>query len=93
VIKPMEDRLLGHGHGERKTLTLTVTDPFSLELIEPRLREAGLEVMGLRLRHGEYAGESTVEVSCGAATAAAVLRLAAELQGIEGVREVLVEGR
>ena len=27
VIKPIEDRLLGHGHGERKTLTLTVTEP------------------------------------------------------------------
>ncbi len=92
VIKPMEDRMLGHGHGERKTLTLTVTEPFAMEQIEPRLREAGLEVIGLRVRQGEKAGEREVEVSCGPSTTAVVLKLAAELQGIEGVREVHVGG-
>jgi putative Mg2+ transporter-C (MgtC) family protein len=92
VIKPIEDRLLSHGHGERKTLTVSVTGPSALEQIEPRLREAGLEVLGLRLRQGEKYGEREVEVSCGAATTDAVLRLVSELQGIEGVREVHVEG-
>ena len=84
AIKPMEDRLLGHGQGEPKTLTLTVTGPFSLEQIEPRLREAGLEVIGLRLRHGEKAGEREVEVSCGAGTAVAVMKLAADAPGHRG---------
>jgi putative Mg2+ transporter-C (MgtC) family protein len=92
VIKPIEDRMIGHGRGERKTVTLAVTGPFSLEQIEPRLREAGLEVLGLRLRQGEKSGEREVEVSCGGATTDAVLRLVSELQGIEGVREVHVEG-
>jgi putative Mg2+ transporter-C (MgtC) family protein len=90
LIKPMEDRLLGHGRGERKTLTLTVIEPFELEHLEPRIRGAGVEILALRIREGEKPGEREIKVDSGAAPAARFMRLAAELKSLEGVREVAI---
>ncbi len=90
VIKPLEDRLLGHGHGERHPLSITIAEPFEMEAIAPRFHAAGVELLGFRIRDGEVAGERELKFTCGAAPASAVARLADDLKGLAGVREVLV---
>jgi putative Mg2+ transporter-C (MgtC) family protein len=92
VIKPLEDRLLGRGHGERRKLNVTVADPLGLDAIEAGFRGAGVEILGFRVRDGERHGERQLEVACGASTLATALSLAAALKGIPGVREVAFDG-
>jgi putative Mg2+ transporter-C (MgtC) family protein len=88
IIKPIEDRLRGHGHGEWHVLSLTVTEPFAMDSLASRFRNAGVEFLGVRVRDGEKPGERAIELTCGAAPASAILRLAADLKSIAGVREV-----
>jgi putative Mg2+ transporter-C (MgtC) family protein len=88
MIKPLEDRLLGHGHLERRTFSLIVTEPFELAAIEPRFREAGVEILGVRVRDGDSPSEREIEVSSGPAPASRAFELAGKLKGIAGVREV-----
>ncbi len=88
VIKPFEDRLLGHGHIERRTVRLTVTGAFALQAIEAPFRRAGVDVIGVRVRDGDAHGEREIDVTYGPAPSTTALRLVGELQGIEGVREV-----
>ena len=90
IIKPLEDRLLGHGHGERHPLSIRVAEPFAMEAIAPRFRAAGVELLGFRIRDGDVAGERELTFNCGAAPASAVARLADDLKGLAGVREVLI---
>ena len=71
LIKPMEDRLLGHGHRERRTLTLIVTGAVRASSRSSHyVREAGLEILGLRLVGRRQPGERRVEVNCGPAPVA-----------------------
>jgi hypothetical protein len=67
-----------------------VTEPFAIEQVESRIRAAGMEFYNVRLRGPEAeAGDvRRVEFSCAAAPASAALRLAADLKGLPGVREV-----
>lgn len=88
VIKPMEDRLIGHGHFERRILTLIVLETFTLEAIEARFRETRVEIVGVRVRVGPSPDEREIEVTCGPAPASVVLKLTGLLQEIAGVREV-----
>jgi putative Mg2+ transporter-C (MgtC) family protein len=88
VIKPLEDRLIGHGHVERRTLKLTVAESFAIEAIEARFHQASVEVIGVRIRDGDAPGERDFHVTCGVVSASSALRLAAALKGLEGVREV-----
>jgi putative Mg2+ transporter-C (MgtC) family protein len=88
LMKPLEDRLIGRGHLERRTFRLIVTEPFELEAIESRFRQAGAEILGLRVRDGASPGERNVEVTCGPAPTSDALRLAGLLKQIAGVREV-----
>ncbi len=53
VVKPLEDRLLGHGHIERRSVRMTVDGSFRPESIEPPLRRAGVELIGVRVRDAE----------------------------------------
>lgn len=88
LIKPIEDRLLGHGHVERRTIVLIVADSFAIEAIEARFRESGVEMLEVRLRGGPSPGERQVEITCGPASASVALRLADQLKEMPGVREV-----
>jgi putative Mg2+ transporter-C (MgtC) family protein len=88
AIKPLEDRLIGYVHLERRTLRLTVTPSFALDAIEGPFRRAGVDVTGLRVRGAETQGEREIDVTYGPAPASAAFRLVGELQGLEGVREV-----
>lgn len=88
LIKPIEDRMVGHGHLERATLTLTLTEPFALEAIESHFRQADVQLVGLRVRDGSSPGERKVEVTCGPAPMPAILKLVDRLAAIAGVREV-----
>ncbi len=93
VVKVLEDRLLGQSHWQPRTVTLDVTGPFVVEQLESQFHGAGLEIVGLRVREGKRPGDREIEVACGTAPISAVLRLADELQGLSGVREVSVQGR
>lgn len=88
VIKPIEDRLLGHGHVERRTIGMVVAEPFALESVESRFRESGVEILGLRIRDGPAPGEREIETTCGPASASTSLRLVDRLKEIPDVREV-----
>jgi putative Mg2+ transporter-C (MgtC) family protein len=88
LIKRLEDRLLVHGRVEGRTVRLTVDGSFAMEAIEAPFRRAGVDLTGVRVRHGDSPGERQVDVTCGPAAAATALRLIGELQGIEGVRQV-----
>jgi putative Mg2+ transporter-C (MgtC) family protein len=90
VIKPLEDRLLRRGHGERRSLRLVVTEPFAMDAIAARFRGAGLDIADLTVRDGENPGERRVEVTCSAAPIDAILKLVESLKAVEGVREVAV---
>jgi putative Mg2+ transporter-C (MgtC) family protein len=87
VMKPLEDRLSGHGHLEQRTARLTVAGPFALEAIEAPLRRAGVELIGVRVRDGDAHGQRHIDVTYGPAAAATALRLLGELKAIDGVRE------
>jgi putative Mg2+ transporter-C (MgtC) family protein len=87
VIKPLEDRLLGHGHVERRTVKLTVDRGFDVGTLEAPLRRAGVELIGVRVREGESQGSRLIDVTYGPASAATALRLLGELQALDGVRE------
>jgi putative Mg2+ transporter-C (MgtC) family protein len=88
AIKPLEDRLLGHGHVEQRTARLVVAGSFPLEAIEAPLRKAGVDLIGVRVRDGEAHSERRIDVTYGPATAAAALRLLGELKAIDGLREI-----
>ena len=88
LIKPVERRILGHGHVEQRTARVTVASPFGIEAIEPPFRGAGLEIHGFRLRVGESPGEQEVEVTFGPVSDTAALKLAGELRELPGVREI-----
>jgi putative Mg2+ transporter-C (MgtC) family protein len=88
IIKPLEDRLVGHGHMARRAVRLTVIRSFRPETIEASLRRAGVELIGVRVRDGEARGEQEIDVTYGPAAAATALRLLGELKAIDGVREV-----
>lgn len=88
VIKPLEERLVGHGHIERRTVKLTVTGAFALEAIEAPFRRAGVDIIGVRVRDGDAHGEREIDLTYGPASGTTALRLVGELQAIEGVREV-----
>ena len=88
LIKPLEDRLLGHGHLDRRTFRLRVTEPFEVAAIESRFRTLGVEIQGVRVRVGASPGEREIEVNSGLAPAFAALRLVDQLKEIAGVREV-----
>jgi putative Mg2+ transporter-C (MgtC) family protein len=88
LVRPLEDRLLGRGRLDRRTFNLTVSEPFELEAIESRFRQAGVEIGRVRVRDGLSPGEREIEVACGPATAPSALRLAGQLKEIAGVREV-----
>jgi putative Mg2+ transporter-C (MgtC) family protein len=91
LIKPVEERLLGRGHAERRTVKLVVTASFALDAIEGPFHGAGVEVRGVRVRDGDAPGERDIEVACGPSTGPAALRLAADLKAMDGVREVAVD--
>jgi putative Mg2+ transporter-C (MgtC) family protein len=91
LIKPVEDRILGHGHVERRTLKMTATETFALDAIEARFHNAGVEIRGVRVRDGDAPGERDIEIACGPSSAPAALKLAADLKGTEGVREVSID--
>jgi putative Mg2+ transporter-C (MgtC) family protein len=88
VIKPVEERILGRGHVERRTFKLVVAQSFALDAIASRFPKAGVEVRGLRVREGDEPGKRDIEIACGPSSESAALMLAAELKSIEGVREV-----
>lgn len=90
IIKPLEDRMPGHEHGERHPLAITIAEPFEIEAITSRFHAAGVEVFGFRIRDGEMADEREITFTCGAAPESAVSRLADELKGLSGMREVVV---
>jgi len=91
VIKPVEERIVGHGHVERRTFKLVVTESFALDAIESCFHKTGVEVRGLRVRDGNGHGERVIEIACGPSSESAALMLAAELKSMEGVREVAFE--
>jgi putative Mg2+ transporter-C (MgtC) family protein len=91
VMKPVEERLVGHGHRERRTFKLVVTESFALDAVASRFHKASLEVRGLRVRDGDEPGERDIEIACGPSSEPAALMLAAELKSMEGVREVAFE--
>jgi len=88
LVKPLEDRLLGKGHLDRRTVSLIVTQPFELEAIESRFCQARVEFFGVRVRDGATPGEREIEVTCGPAPASTALRLAGQLKELAGVLEV-----
>jgi putative Mg2+ transporter-C (MgtC) family protein len=88
LVKPLEDRLLGKGQLDRRTVSLIVTQPFELQAIESHFRQAGVEILGVRVRDGASPGEREIGVTCGPAPASAALRLAGLLKEVAGVREV-----
>jgi hypothetical protein len=49
-----------------------------------------VELLGFRTRDGDVAGEREITFTCGAAPVSAVSRLAGDLKGLAGVREVRV---
>jgi putative Mg2+ transporter-C (MgtC) family protein len=90
VIKPLEDRLLRHGHGERRSLKLLVTEPFAMDSIAARFQGRGLQIDDLTVRDGERPGERRIELTCSPAPTDAILKLVESLKAVDGVREVVV---
>lgn len=88
VVKPMEDRLFGRGHAERRTFRVAAEGPFPPESIATLCQEEGVEVEGFRLRDDSEAGGREVEVRLGPCSSATALRLAGRIQRSTGVREV-----
>jgi putative Mg2+ transporter-C (MgtC) family protein len=88
VIKPLEDRLIGRGRVDRRTVRLTVARSFDVGTLEAPLRGAGVDLIGVRIREGEAPDTRQVDVTYGPAGAAVTLRLLGELEAIDGVREV-----
>jgi putative Mg2+ transporter-C (MgtC) family protein len=85
AIKPLEEYILGHGD---RTLSLVTSQELAMKELEDRLRNAGLNLVGLRTRAGERSGERHLEVTCGEATDEKLVALIDDLKRVEGVREV-----
>ncbi len=90
ALKPIEDRM-GRSHIEDQPLTLDITGSITLDVIEGRLRGAGVPILGVRVRDGERPEEREIRLTCGPIPAPAALRLAEDIKGIAGVREVTLE--
>jgi putative Mg2+ transporter-C (MgtC) family protein len=86
AIRPLEDRLFGRG--ARRTLSLITDTKLPVTDVEARVRDTGLDVVGLRVRAGDGDEERQLEIACGGATAAKLPAVIDRLKELQGVREV-----
>ncbi|MBV8075113.1 MAG: MgtC/SapB family protein [Planctomycetaceae bacterium] len=91
AMKPIEDRILVR-EGRRNVSLLVEQGVVASKAIEVALQQAGVELLGLRIRRGDEPSERRVDVTISRANDERLLGLMGRLQAAEGVLEVRYEG-
>jgi putative Mg2+ transporter-C (MgtC) family protein len=86
VIKPLEDRLLGHDR--RHILTIVAGKDLSMAEIERHVRAEGFAVVALRVRSRKRPGDRQVAITLAGAAETKLPEVVDRLKGVDGVHAI-----